>query len=239
MRSGAVKDSTPSELRSASTLSSALAILACAIAGFAFAQNADPNSAGPTKNDYRLRVLEPAEGAVITGSDLQIAVSTDIPAERDTRRDASSMPQPNVDVFIDNALRDTIKGDSGMNVVRVSNLPPGPHKIVLLARNRSGEIVDRKEMNVSLVAAARAVRGAAGRARRARDGAAEDRHEPSCARRRRDRPAARRSDAPAPAHAVLTGRPHSAAPDEARPRSSCDSACRDAASHQVQFQGQK
>ena len=132
----------------------ALAILTCAIAGFAIAQNADPNSAGPTKNDYRLRVLEPAEGAVITGSDLQIAVNTDIPAERDTRRDASSMPQPNVDVFIDNTLRDTIKGDSGMNVVRVSNLPPGPHKIVLLARNRSGEIVDRKEMNVSLVAAA-------------------------------------------------------------------------------------
>ena len=40
------------------TLSAIALVLASSLA---FAQNADPNTAGPTKNDYRLRVVEPAE----------------------------------------------------------------------------------------------------------------------------------------------------------------------------------
>lgn len=130
----------------------ALTFLACAVAGFAVAQNADQNSAGPTKNDYRLRVMEPAPGAVITGSELQIAVNTEIPGERDMRRDSNSMPRPNVDVFVDELFRETIRGGSGVNVVRVAHLRPGEHTIVLLAKNQSGEIIDRKELSVSLVA---------------------------------------------------------------------------------------
>jgi LPXTG-motif cell wall-anchored protein len=131
----------------------ALAFLACAIAGYAVAQNADQNTGGPTANDYRLRVIEPAAGATITGDELQITVDTEIPAERgDIRRDTSSMPHPNVDVFVDDAFQQTIKGESGENVVHVRGLAPGPHKIVLLAKNRSGEVIDRKVINVSLVA---------------------------------------------------------------------------------------
>ncbi len=130
----------------------ALAFLACATAGFASAQNATLNTGGPTANDYRLHVIEPAEGAVITGSELQIAVDTQIPAERDIRHTTSSMPHPNVDVFVDDTFRETIRGESGENVVHVRDLRPGPHEIVLLAKNRSGEVIDRKVIRVRMVA---------------------------------------------------------------------------------------
>src|SRR5262249_57875118 len=43
-----------------------------AFAAAALGQNADKNSAGPTKNDYRLRVVEPAEGATVTGPTVRV-----------------------------------------------------------------------------------------------------------------------------------------------------------------------
>ncbi len=52
----------------------ALAVAALALTGVALGQNADPNTAAPTKNDYRLRVVEPAEGATISGSSFQVVV---------------------------------------------------------------------------------------------------------------------------------------------------------------------
>src|SRR6186713_981383 len=88
----------------------ALALVSC----LAFAQNADPNSGGPTKNDYRLRVLEPAEGATITGGTVRVVVNTEIPAERDTKRDVNSMPRPRVDIFIDESLKGTLKDENNV-----------------------------------------------------------------------------------------------------------------------------
>lgn len=128
----------------------ALALLACAAASFALAQNADPNTAGPTKNDYRLRVLEPAEGATITGDRMQVIVDTEIPGERDVRPGFDTMPRPDVDVFLDDKLQGTMRDEK--NVVDIDQLAPGPHTIVLLAKNRSGEIIDRKEIHVAVVA---------------------------------------------------------------------------------------
>ncbi len=126
------------------------ALLACAVAGFALGQNADKNSAGPTRNDYRLRVVEPAEGATITGSTVHVIVNTEIPAERDTRQNVDSMPRPDVDVFIDQTLKGTMRDEN--NVLDIENVPPGSHKLVLLAKNRSGEIIDRKEVNIATIA---------------------------------------------------------------------------------------
>ena len=60
------------------------------------------------------------------------------------------MPRPDVDVFIDGMFRETMRDDK--NVVDVYDVEPGPHTIVLLALNRSREIIDRKEIHVEVVA---------------------------------------------------------------------------------------
>ena len=126
------------------------AIVLAFASSLAFAQNADPNSAGPTKNDYRLRVLEPAEGATITGGTVRVVVNTEIPAERDTKRDSNSMPRPRIDVFIDESHKGTMKDEN--NVISVDAVSPGAHKLVVLAKNMSGEIIDRKEIRFNVVA---------------------------------------------------------------------------------------
>jgi LPXTG-motif cell wall-anchored protein len=127
-----------------------ITLVACTVAVFALAQNADPNTAGPTKNDYRLRVIQPLEGASIVGDRIQVVVDTEIPAERDTRQDVNSMPRPDIDVFVDNVLQGTMRGTD--NVINVEKVAPGPHTLVLLAKNRSGEIIDRKVVHISAIA---------------------------------------------------------------------------------------
>jgi len=124
--------------------------LAFAVAGFVLAQNADPNTAGPTKNDYRLRVLQPMEGATINGNRIQVVVDTEIPAERDTRQDVNSMPRPDIDVFVDNKFQGTMRDQN--NVIDIENVVPGTHELVLLAKNRSGEIIGRRVVNITTVA---------------------------------------------------------------------------------------
>jgi LPXTG-motif cell wall-anchored protein len=126
-----------------------LTLLVFAVAGFALAQNADKNTAAPTRNDYRLRVVQPTEGATITGHNVQVVVDTEIPAERDQPHDINSMPHPFVDVFLDDLFQGTMRGDE--NVVNVANVAPGPHTIVLLAKNVSGEIIDREVMHIVTV----------------------------------------------------------------------------------------
>lgn len=126
-----------------------LILLMFAITGFVLAQNADKNTAAPTKNDYKLRVVQPMEGATITGHNVQVVVDTEIPAERDVRHDIHSMPHPFVDVFVDDVLKGTMKGDE--NVVNVANVAPGSHTIVLLAKNVSGEVIDREVIHVVTV----------------------------------------------------------------------------------------
>jgi LPXTG-motif cell wall-anchored protein len=128
----------------------ALVLLASAVAGLAVAQSANLNTSGPSKNDYRLRVIQPVEGATITGSKVQVIVDTEIPAERDMRHDSNSMPHPDVDVFMDETLQGTMRNEN--NVVDIENIAPGPHKIVVLAKNRTGEVIDRKEIHISAIA---------------------------------------------------------------------------------------
>jgi hypothetical protein len=125
-------------------------LTACALAGAVWAQNADPNTAGPTRNDYRLRLVQPLEGASIVGETIQVVVDTEIPAERDTRQDVNSMPRPRIEVFLDELYRGTMTEDR--NVMDLDRVSPGPHEIVLLARNMSGEIIDRRVVHVTATA---------------------------------------------------------------------------------------
>jgi hypothetical protein len=134
------------------TLTAALAVAALALAGFALGQNADPNTAAPTKNDYRLRVVQPAEGSTITGSSIQVVVDLrTLPEVGGEQRDVHSMPTPRVDVFLDNENKGTLQ--EGQNVMTLDAVSPGAHKLVVLAKNLSGEIIDRKEINFTADAA--------------------------------------------------------------------------------------
>ncbi|HTR04341.1 MAG TPA: LPXTG cell wall anchor domain-containing protein [Thermoanaerobaculia bacterium] len=127
-----------------------LAILAGAVAVFALAQNADKNSAGPTRNDYRLGVVQPLEGAEVVGPIVQVIVNTEIPGDTDVRRDVNSMPRPDVQVYLDDAVAGRMRDEN--NVVQLENVTPGPHTIVLLALNRANEVIDRKVIHIIALA---------------------------------------------------------------------------------------
>jgi len=132
------------------TMIAALAVVATA--SLALAQNADKNSAGPTKNDYRLKVVEPREGSTVNGSTVRVVVDTRIPAEIGTeKRDVNSMPRPMVDVFLDNTNQGSLKEEQ--NVIEIDAVSPGVHKLVLVAKNMSGEIIGRQEVNFTSAAA--------------------------------------------------------------------------------------
>jgi len=126
------------------------ALFAFAVAGFVLAQNATYNSAGPTKNDYRLRIVQPLEGAKIVGSEIEVVVDTEIPAERDQPTDANSMPRPAVAIYLDGERRDTLRDAN--NAATLQDVALGPHTLLFVALNKSNEVIDRKEVRVLMVA---------------------------------------------------------------------------------------
>jgi LPXTG-motif cell wall-anchored protein len=139
-------------IRKTSSLIIALALFA--VAGLSLAQNADKNSAGPTKNDLKIRVVEPLEGATITGTTARVAVDYDRSQYREqgnVDKGLDKFPPPEFVVFLDNDIRQTLK--AGDTVATIDNIPPGSHKIVILAKNIAGEVVDRKEINITAVTA--------------------------------------------------------------------------------------
>jgi LPXTG-motif cell wall-anchored protein len=121
-----------------------------AFAGVALAQSANYNTGGPTANTLQLRVTEPAEGATITGTQVRVGIAyntSNFGEGQGTKFGEKDFPQPTFDVFLDNDRKQTVKG-SEQNVVFIDNVPPGAHKIVVMAKNVSGEVIDRKEVNI-------------------------------------------------------------------------------------------
>jgi hypothetical protein len=136
-------------LRKTSGFIAALALFA--VAGMAVAQNADQNSGGPTKNTLKLRLIEPLEGASITGDSVRIAVDynhTVFGSGSGTKFGEANFPQPRFDVYLDNTLKTTMKGTES-NTTVIDGVPAGTHKIAVVALNVSGEIIDRKEITVT------------------------------------------------------------------------------------------
>jgi LPXTG-motif cell wall-anchored protein len=128
----------------------AFAGLMC-LAPFAIGQNADPNTAGPTKNDLRLKLSEPQEGAQITGRTLRVAVDynrTIFGAGQGTKFGEKNFPMPIFKVFVDDNQKATLRGGEA-NVAEIPDVPPGTHKIVVVATNISGEVIDRTTVNVT------------------------------------------------------------------------------------------
>jgi LPXTG-motif cell wall-anchored protein len=124
-----------------------------AAAGLCLAQNADRNTAGPTKNDLKLRVTEPAEGATITGGSVRVAVDYNRPmfgAGQGTKFGEATFPPPKFNVFLDGKLQQTLMAGEA-NVATLENVAPGNHKIVIEAANLSGEVIDRKEINIQTI----------------------------------------------------------------------------------------
>jgi hypothetical protein len=122
------------------------------IAAVALGQNADQNTAAPTANDYKLGIIEPAEGATITGSSVRIVVNTQVReqlGDANGKRDVNSMPRPDVDVYLDGTLKGTMHNQN--NVIQVDDLAPGTHKLAFVAKNRSNEIIDRREVHFSSI----------------------------------------------------------------------------------------
>ena len=138
---------------------SILALAVAAFAGVALAQSADKNTGGPTANTLQLRLTEPAEGATITGTQVRVGVAYNMQAfgqGQGTRFGEANFPQPTFDIFLDNDLKATLKGTEA-NVAFIENVPPGAHKIVVMAKNVSGEVIDRKEVGITTVPAVAAV----------------------------------------------------------------------------------
>lgn len=138
---------------------SILALAVGAFAGVALAQSADKNTGGPTANTLQLRLTEPAEGATITGTQVRVGVAYNMSGfgqGQGTKFGEANFPQPTFDIFLDNDLKQTIKGTEA-NVAFIENVPPGSHRIVVLAKNVSGEVIDRKEVKITTVPAAAAM----------------------------------------------------------------------------------
>jgi hypothetical protein len=136
-----------------------LALAVGAFAGVALAQSADKNTGGPTANTLQLRLTEPAEGATITGTQVRVGVAYNMTAfgqGQGTKFGEANFPQPTFDIFLDNDLKATLKGTEA-NVAFIENVPPGSHKVVVMAKNVSGEVIDRKEVAITTVPAAAAM----------------------------------------------------------------------------------
>ena len=129
-----------------------------AVAAVGIAQNADANTAAPTKNDLRLRLTEPAEGATVTGTSVRVTVDYNrqiFGTGTGTRFGEANFPHAIFDVFLDNKLQQSLKSGES-NVATIDSVPSGSHKIAVVAKNISGEIIDRKEVNFVTVPSATA-----------------------------------------------------------------------------------
>ncbi len=128
----------------------ALAGILC-LATYAAAQNADQNTAGPSKNQLKLRLTEPREGAQISGSSIRVAVDynkASFGEGQGTKFGDKNFPMAIFDVYVDNTLKQTLKGGES-NVAVINDIPAGKHKIVVMAKNISNEVIDRAEVNVT------------------------------------------------------------------------------------------
>ncbi len=132
-------------------LPAALVFLAVAAVP-ALGQNADQNSAGPTKNDLRLRVVEPVEGSTVIGSSVRVTLSNSLPRTTQQSSGTLNMPNPSFRVYLGNKLQGEIKRDD--NVLVIENVAVGNQKLVVEALNSSGEVIDRKEVRFQTSAAA-------------------------------------------------------------------------------------
>jgi LPXTG-motif cell wall-anchored protein len=131
-----------------------------ALAGvFAFAAAAaaqlptSKQSNSPTSNEYRMRVLEPIEGATIRSNQFNVVVSAapaTPPGTSVAPKEREDSLRPTFQVWVDG--KDLGNIPPGSNVLAVTTAGYGPHKIVVAAKNTAGELIDRREISVTTAA---------------------------------------------------------------------------------------
>ena len=118
-------------------------------------------SNAPTDQDYRMTIIEPKAGATIVGKDINIILGLPPLPQGNKSQSASSdrkeqqMNTPVFQIWVDGKNMGNLPG--GTNVFYARDLSYGPHKIVVMAKNTAGELVDRKEISVTTTETAGAV----------------------------------------------------------------------------------
>jgi hypothetical protein len=126
----------------------ALAVVASAQTGKSLTM-----SNAPTDQDYRMTIVEPKPGAVIVGKDVNIILGLpSLPQGNKSQSTASDLKEqqmntPIFQIWVDGKNMGNLPG--GTNVFYARDLSYGPHKIVVMAKNTAGELVDRKEISVT------------------------------------------------------------------------------------------
>jgi len=137
------------------TLLSMLVAIGLAAAAAAQTGKTMQYSNAPTDTDYRLSIVEPKPGATITGKDVNIVLALpQVPPGNRSQSAASDLKQkdmntPIFQVWVDGKSYGNLP--MGQNVFYARDLSYGPHKIVVMAKNASGEVVDRKEVGITTV----------------------------------------------------------------------------------------
>ncbi len=107
-------------------------------------------SNAPTSRSFRMKIVAPAEGATIQGPDFDIVLGQPSIAPSGTsvvpeeRKDALT---PSYQIWIDG--KDFGAIPIGQNVLHVTGMTTGPHKIVIAAKNTAGELIDRREFRIA------------------------------------------------------------------------------------------
>jgi hypothetical protein len=126
----------------------ALAVVASAQTGKSLTM-----SNAPTDQDYRMTIIEPKPGAMIVGKDVSIILGLPTLPQGNKSQSAASdlkeqqMNTPIFQIWVDGKNMGNLPG--GTNVFYARDLSYGPHKIVVMAKNTAGELVDRKEISVT------------------------------------------------------------------------------------------
>ena len=123
------------------------------LAAAVLAQNPPKQSNAPTSNSFRMKVLEPLEGATIQGTEFNIVlgqVPSTPPGTSVVPKEREDSLNPTYQVWIDG--KDFGPIPIGQNVLHVTSVATGPHKIVIAAKNTAGELIDRKEIGITTTA---------------------------------------------------------------------------------------
>jgi LPXTG-motif cell wall-anchored protein len=118
----------------------ALALAASAILAYGqtTSNSASTSTSATTSGKYRIALIEPVEGSSIAADQVRVVLTPNANAEGDENTQ--------VDVFLDDQQKGTLKPNE--TEFRVAGVKPGPHKLVLIARNPVSDAqFDRREIN--------------------------------------------------------------------------------------------
>ena len=107
-------------------------------------------SNSPTSNSFRMTIMEPVEGATILGTDFNVVLGQPVasaPGSSVVPEERKDSLTPTYQVWVDG--KDYGNIPIGQNVLRISGVSYGPHKLVIAAKNTAGELIDRKEISVT------------------------------------------------------------------------------------------